>query len=237
MKNQYFGDNRDLFKYDLICYIKEADLVNHFTFIPMLTKNDNTKQGGERNREKAKAGKKNEDLKKFLDKFEDESRRDIEQLRSFFKKKAINMKIYYGKGKYFSHESRHKYFDQIAAKLLPKSLVLVDPDKGLQIKKSGKEHILYCEVKMLYDRMDRSSVLMIFQFFPRIRTQDYIQEYFYQRFEKLRALAGDLPIYIDDNEVRFFFLTKDKSIRNSLGNILSDYKKRYPQLRIGNINM
>lgn len=48
MKNQYFGDNRDLFKYDLVHKIinaRYAGLPKRFTFIPMLTENDNTKQG------------------------------------------------------------------------------------------------------------------------------------------------------------------------------------------------
>ena len=43
MKNQYFGDNRDLFKYDLVHTIiraRHAGLPSRFTFIPMLTKDE-----------------------------------------------------------------------------------------------------------------------------------------------------------------------------------------------------
>lgn len=51
MKHQYFGDKRDLFKYDLILYLsKELNLKNAY-FISMLTENDKSKQGNEINYE------------------------------------------------------------------------------------------------------------------------------------------------------------------------------------------
>jgi len=69
MKNQYFGDNRDLFKYDLIIEIlTKGEFIRHFTFIPMLTEDDDTKHGGKTNRNEAKAGTKNIELKNFLNK-------------------------------------------------------------------------------------------------------------------------------------------------------------------------
>ena len=124
MKNQYFGDNRDLFKYDLVYQIMEERLADHFTFIPMLTEPDITRQGENRDRKKAKAGTENEELVSFLNGFKEKSKRDIKHLNSFFGKEAIEMTTYYGKNKYFSHEKRKEYFEQIADELLSKSLVL-----------------------------------------------------------------------------------------------------------------
>ena len=167
-----------------------------------------------------------------MDEFKEKGKRDIKHLESFFEKRNIRMEIYYGKDKYFSHEKRGEYFKQIGNELLPKSLVLIDPDKGLEIMRTRDEHVKYCEVKNLYERMDKNSILMIFQYYPRIRTENNIQKYFCERSEKLKNIAGDLPIYIDDNEVRFFFLTKDKSIRDSLRKAISDYKRSYPRLDI-----
>ena len=49
MKNQYFGDNRDLFKYDLFLkIIQKTDSVNRFTFIPMLTPDVRSSQNAKR---------------------------------------------------------------------------------------------------------------------------------------------------------------------------------------------
>ena len=142
------------------------------------------------------------------------------------------MTIYYGKSKYFSHLQRDKYFKQIENELPLKSLIFVDPDIGLEIKskKSSQKHIRYSEVKGLYEGMDKNSVLMVYQHYPRMRTQNNIKEHFSQRSEILMEITGDLPIYIDDNEIRFFFLTRGKSIRNSLGKILRDYRSIYPKL-------
>jgi len=236
MKNQYFGDNRDLFKYDLILrIIKEIGSVNHFTFVPMLRPNmpdgEGTKREGEkRDRDKAKAGTGNEELKNFLDKFEDKSKRDIEQLKSFFKKHDIGMTMYYGKNKYFSHQQRQEYFEQLENELSQKSLVFVDPDIGLQVKITRDKHIKYSEVKGLYEHMDTSSILMIYQHFPRKVHQQYLNTRSKELKEKV---AGDWPICIDDNEIIFFFLTKDKALRKSLSGVISDYGEFY-RLRVGN---
>lgn len=224
MKNQYFGDNRDLFKYDLVLQIIQAGLVNHFTFIPMLTEPDGTKHGGKIDRSQAKVGTENKELMIFLDGCVREGKRDIEQLGNFFARYTIKMTTYYGKDRYFSHGQRQEYFAQIGDGLLTNSLVFVDPDIGLEIKQSGKEHVLYAEVKNLYQRMDSSSILMVYQHFPR---EDHY-EYLHGRSEELEEkVAGEEPISIDDNEILFFFLTKDESLEESLTHIIQDYAESY----------
>ncbi len=223
MKNQYFGDNRDLFNYDLVMQIMRAGLVDHFTFIPMLTKPDNTKHGGKTDRTKAKAGTKNKELMNFLDKCVREGRRNIKELEGFFQKEAIRMTIY-AKDKYFTREHRQEYFKQIGDGLLRKSLIFVDPDKGLEVKNSTEQHILYSEVKDLYRRMDKSSVLMIAQFFPRQPRQEYLN----WRCEELKEkITSDWPICIDDGDIIFFFLTKNQTLEESLIKVIKVYMECY----------
>jgi len=242
VKNQYFGDNRDLFKYDLILrVVKEIDSINHFTFIPMLTSDvsddKSTKRDGEkRNRRNAKAGTKKSGLMNFLDGFEDKSKRDIKHLKNFFEKQGIEVTIYCGKNKHFSHEYRGEYFKGIESELLSKSLIFVNPDNGLQIGRTREKHIRYEEVRDLYKHMDKGSILMIYQHYPRMRTENNIQKYFYERAEKLENITGDLPIYIDDNEIRLFFLTRSKSVRGCLAKTISAYKKDYSRLYVGGIS-
>ncbi len=221
MKNQYFGDNKDLFTYDLVLQILQAGLVEHFTFIPMLTSNDGTGHGEKCNRDKARAGIQNKELASFLDECVNGNKRDIRQLERFFGEYAIEMTIY---GKGFSHRQRQKYFEQIGDELLLKSLVFIDPDIGLEVGRSGEKHILYAEVKDLYERMDESSMLMIYQYFPRKPRQQYLNT----RCEELKEkVAGDYPICIDDGEIAFFFLTRDESLEHSLMHVISDYKECY----------
>jgi hypothetical protein len=134
------------------------------------------------------------------------------------------MTIYYGKDGYFSHQQRQEYFEQIGDELLSNSLVFVDPDIGLEVKGAGEKHILYAEVKDLYQRMDGGSILMIFQHFPR----ENHHEYLHRRVEELEEkIAGDEPICIDDNEIIFFFLTKDEYLEHSLIHIIEDYAECY----------
>ncbi|MDZ4230775.1 MAG: hypothetical protein U1B77_03035, partial [Dehalococcoidales bacterium] len=199
MKNQYFGDNKDLFKYDLVCYLIRRGLADRFTFIPMLTMNDNTGQGKDRVRSKAKAGSENSCLVTFLDRFADRNKRDVKKLRGFLKKYGIEAEIF---GDYFHHEERERYFQDVSKKLPPKSLIFVDPDVGLQVKRTRDKHIKYCELNNLFERMDKSSILMLYQHFPRIRTQSNIQKYFYDRSIKLKETGGSLLIdYIEDGEI------------------------------------
>lgn len=221
MKNQYFGDNRDLFKYDLVLQIIQSGLVNHFTLIPMLTESDDTKHGGETNRGKAKSGTDNKELMSFLDECVKEDKRDIKQLERFFKKKTIPITIY---GKDFSHAGRQEYFKQIVDKLHAQSLILVDPDTGLEVERSRETHIRYIEINNLYERMDNSSILMIYQHFPR---EDH-HEHLHRRSEELEEkVSGELPISIDDNENIFFFLTKDEPLEELLTKVISDYTEHY----------
>ena len=233
MKNQYFGDNRDLFKYDLVLQIIKEGLAKHFTFIPMLTpdvpSSKNAKREGEqRNRSRAKAGRENRDLRKFLDRFSDKNKRDIKHLNVWFKKsriKAVTLR------NYFSHADRVKYFREASKILLPKSVICVDPDVGLEfeVRKPKEKHILYSELTDLYKQMDNDSLLMVFQFIPRKKRETY----FPRICGELKQKLGSPPIYISDNQIAFFFLAKDSSLRNSLGNTLYGYRKSYPKLIIG----
>ncbi len=45
MKNQYFGDRRDFFKFDLLLDLVECQRSRRLLFIPMLTPNDGSGEG------------------------------------------------------------------------------------------------------------------------------------------------------------------------------------------------
>jgi hypothetical protein len=221
VKNQYFGDNKDLFKYDLVLEIMRAGLAEHFTFVPMLTKPDTTKHG--RKNDRNHASTQNKELMNFLDECIDRGRKDIQQITKFFQRYGVNMTIY-SKDGYFSHQERQSYFAGIENGLLSRALILIDPDNGLEVKNSGEKHILYSEVKELYERMDGGSILMVYQYFPRVSHQQYLNG---RRQELKERVSGDYPVCIYDSEVAFFFLTKDEPLEHSLTHLISDYAERY----------
>lgn len=247
MKKQYLGDVRDLFKYDLIQQIlKGKSSLQKFTFIPVLTENEsNSTEGNKRNfaraKEKGKPGTNNKELMKALKKYKemDTSKRDFTEIEKYFKSEGIEMLLYEDKEhEYFEHDPGDEYFKNIPESLLRKPLIFVDPDIGLQIKNPTEKHLLYREVKYLYGRVGKDTILMIYQHFPRARNKypEYLPE---GRSKTLKKVMGDLPIYISDNEIIFFLLTKSDKLRNQLGRIIERYKRdypNYPNLRIGNTN-
>ncbi len=245
MKNQYFGDIRDLFKYDLIQRIlKELGSLQKFTFIPMLTKYD-SKSGDGNKRDFARAkkdgrpGTNNERLIGFLKEYGeiDKDKRDFTKIENYFKSENIEVRIYKDKGhEYFERKARDGYFKNIPGEYLHNPLVFIDPDIGLEVKTWTEKHLLYSEVRELYDRMDEGSILMIYQHFPRAR--DKHKEYLPPgRSNKLKKVTGDLPIWITDNEIIFFLLTKNDELKRRLEGIISRYKRDYQKrLIIGNVD-
>ena len=80
MKNQYFGDVRDLFKYDIIqTLISDSTYLDKFLFISMLTPDDESKEGNKIKYNRAKAGTYNLDLLNFLNK-EVQSKREVKKI-------------------------------------------------------------------------------------------------------------------------------------------------------------
>ena len=245
MKNQYFGDVRDLFKYDLLQRIlKELSPLQRLTFIPMLTKyaperRDGDKRDFDRAKEDGRPGTNNEKLIGFLKKYGgiDKDKRDFTKIENYFNSENIEAMIYKEREhKYFEHRARDRYFKNIPGEYLNNPLIFVDPDIGLQVKNSTEKHLLYLEVRNLYRRMDKDPILMIYQHFPRAR--DKHKEYLPPgRSNKLKKVTGDLPIWITDNEIIFFLLTKNDELKRRLEGIISRYKRDYQKrLIIGNVD-
>lgn len=240
MKNQYFGDNRDLFKYDLITEIMLGiNSLEYFTFIPMLTKNDEKNDGNMRDFEKAKAGTENNDLKKCLEKYGkncDKNLRDFRNIRRYFDLKEIKLNIYKENStEYFEHRIRAEYFKiENLKKFLSNPLIFIDPDNGLQIKNTkSNKHLLYSEVKDIYEHMDENSILMIYQHFPRARYKykEYTPE---GRSNALKEKVGMRyqPTYISDNEIIFFLLAKNNKMNNELAKVVAKYGESYEKLKV-----
>ena len=230
MKNQYFGDIRDLFKYDLILrIIQETGSINRFLFIPMLTENDNRGDGNETDYNKAKAGTRNRNLMAYLENCVNENRRNITEIERYFESKGIEIYIH---NEPFSHGKRKSYFDRIRKELFSQSLIFVDPDNGLEVKRSNEKHLLYPEVKDLYNCMDADSILMVYQHFPRARLKytEYLPE---GRSNTLEKKIGDLPICISDKDIMFFLLTKNDELKSQLEKVVNGYLRDYPYLRKG----
>jgi hypothetical protein len=222
MKNQFFGDTRDLFKFDLIEHVmKGLDELKCFAYIPMLTPDGEPKS--------IKPGTKNKDLVAF---FNEGRKRDIHDIQKHFKQRGITAKIHGEKGVYFKNdkESRRKYFDQINDDWLVNSLVFLDPDTGIEPKNPQKKHVLFSEIEQIYKRMSKNSAMMIFQFKPQ---GENIEETRETKSREIKdKVTGERPMCAYSYPVAFFFLAKSKATRNNLWNCLNAYKSTYPCVSI-----
>jgi len=231
MKNKYFGDTRDLFKYDLILRITQGVVsIHRFLFIPMLTSDDDSSDGSKTNYTKAKAGTQNKELMTYLKDCVNRNRRNIMEIEPYFKSNGIEIYIH---KELLIHKNRRDYFGSVKIKkeFFSNSLVFVDPDIGLEVERSKEKHFLYREAKDIYDYTDGNSILMIYQHFPR----ENHKEYLHRRINELENLTEDLPIYISDNEIIFFLLTKSCEVKNQLERTINKYKRDYPNLIVGNV--
>ncbi|MBN1763611.1 MAG: hypothetical protein JW878_11170 [Methanomicrobia archaeon] len=234
MKNQYFGDVRDLFKYDLILAIMRGlSTLQGFTFIPMLTEDSKTskgrKEGNKRDFDKAerdsRPGSQNEELMNFLKGYKEKEgdKKDFTKIGDYFNSEGIEMVIHTIHSDYFTDKNRDLYFKNVPPSFLHRSLVFIDPDIGLEIKNSTEKHLLYREAKYIYESMDDDSILMIYQHFPREEHEEYLK----RRSKDLKATLDNQPIYLSDNEIIFFLLPKNDEILGKLTSTINKYKLNY----------
>jgi hypothetical protein len=234
MNRIYFGNTRDLFKFDLVRHIMKAvPAFESFTFVPMLTGGDGSsrdkKSSGKdlaKARKTGKAGSQNQDLVVQMERLQEiEDDLDyFQHIHGYFKKEQILAHII-GEQK-FSHKDRSRYFGHLLTHIPPKSLIFLDPDIGLEESRPTEKHLLFDEVKQITDRMDNRSIAMIYQHFPRINHDSYVRD----RCSQLSQLTGIAPLTITDNEILFFLLVKNQRLKTEMVEVLERYANSYPLL-------
>ena len=201
MKNQYFADKKDHFKYDLMITLTESlPGMQRFTYIPMLTPDDKKQQGNQT---------KYPQLHQFLRDSIDMSSRNITRLRDYFKVHEGFRYSPYADDRVFEHAKRKAYFEEIPHNYFQKAVILVDPDIGLETEsRTGSQHIKYDEIRGIHSRMDNSSILVIFQYFPRAREEK--ESYLSRRCcDLVLRLGCPLPLAIHDKQIAFLIIAKD----------------------------
>jgi hypothetical protein len=234
MNHRYFGDTRDLFKFDLVRHImKSLPELEGFTFVPMLTETNDT--GGRKSAafkdldmayHSGKAGSQNRELTDHLQRLQKVTD-DVEYLDgigTYFTREKIHIDIS-GRQK-FTCRNHDSYFGSIFEAFPKNSLIVLDPDTGISDKKVDEKHVLLADIKKIRDRMDMGSVLMIYQHFPRVNHEKYVRHLNMQLAER----TGSDPIIITDNEIVFFLLAKNQKLKDRVRNTLDCYASTYPAL-------
>lgn len=249
MKDQFFADERDLLKYDL--WMELADHLSEqfrLTFVPMLTGPDGTKQGG---KTKYFVGKRRRCLYDFLQSCLCHKRRAITELRHFFVSVAGRAYAYhpYRDGErqnldHFEVERRKEYFAGIPSEWLSDSVVLIDPDTGLETKgrywrKRPERYAEYADIMMVAKRTKGNSALVVVQFPQRNADRAASDlEYRVGRLRQKLRCSGihDWSVYwiaqkkgksAKVGDLAFFILAPRSGAAEKIENLLPNYVERH----------
>lgn len=220
MKNQYFGDRRDFFKYDLVLtFIEKINSLRAFAFIPMLTENDDTEDGNLTQYD----GSRRKDLEEFLRNCLSTSSRDIQNLKVFMRSQVGADYNPYKETEYFYHTGRQQYFAGIESSFLNNAVVLIDPDTGFEVKnmKRRNQYLRFSELRQVFDR-SVNSLVMVYQHIPREKRP----QYFARMSDTLKNCLGiDKCICVTDNEIVFFLVTSSNDLLQDVCHEAEEYSK------------
>src|SRR5205809_3305331 len=166
MKNQYFGDKRDLFKFTLLeTLVDEIPGIEALTCVWLLTPPATNNDGSRHFRAQTAQS----ELGAFLKRCLDAGQRDVRQFAQYMNGRRARY-VSFGDAPvdYFTSQSRSTYFNGIPAHGLRRAVVFFDPDNGLEPRSVvSAAHIRLAELRSVFDRMDRASVAVVYQHLPR----------------------------------------------------------------------
>jgi hypothetical protein len=223
MKNQYFGDRNDYFKYNLLIYLaEELSGIRKLSIIWMLTKDDASGDGAKTRYSKGPGDRK---LFRFLRESLDGGVRDVARMNDYFKEAGHGFACCsYGAEKLLLHQDRANYFGQIPSENLVDAVVFLDPDNGLEVKSATErnlhKYVKYEEVKSIYGKMSSDSCLVVYQHLPRIDRKYFLYNLYRDLKEYLKC---PVPASITDNQVAFLILAKGRKRQEEIRKLLREY--------------
>jgi hypothetical protein len=158
--------------------------------------------------------------------------RDVRELAKYLKSRPLR---YYSYGDnasaYLTADSRATYFDSIPTHALSRSVVFFDPDNGLEPEKAfTPAHLRYSELRRVFDRMDQSSMAVVYQHLPRRRAEVFWPQVADLVRVRLSCVAG----YVAEGDVGFLVALRPECSSGEVGKILSQFGDRWQRpLRIG----
>lgn len=234
MKNQYFGDKRDLFKFDLLLDLMESGCFRQLTYVPMLTRGDATGQG----KLAAKDGVGHRPtLFSFLSERRSARELDIRHWREYFSQvKGIVYRPYRDDHDDYSFEGRNKYFGGIDADVIEGACILVDPDIGLQRRtrsymgQRGLNKYLFVEdLARLFER-SRNAVIIIYQHLQKDARHRLIQ--IGSDVEVLcKSLCLKAVPFIRDGDLAFYAVSRDESLVRSVAATFFSHAEKIGRLQ------
>src|SRR5918996_6432480 len=168
MKNQYFGDKRDYFTYDVLDRLA-ADVpdIRQLTCVWMLTPPDTTGQG----RVPFVADRELPELTAFFRSRLDSGDRNqtrVGEMGAHFQGRPFRFFSYRDDREDFGLATRTESFASIPDEAVRRSVVFFDPDVGMEPSLGNEKHLRFDELASVLARMEESSLAVIFQYARRV---------------------------------------------------------------------
>lgn len=224
VKNQYFGDKRDYFKWNLISDLTECQANNKsLTYLPMLTHNDSTNEGLFIVYPVAEGNKYIHD---YLCDCLNRKYRNIKALRTMFSDLGIKYEHYWD-NQYFAEDERNEYFASIPSSSLENTLIFIDPDVGIEPKSRSyminngiEKYLLWSDIEVILSKLRPNTTLLIYQhlqFNAHKITSDLNS-----KCEKLESICPEMSVdYIRDKDVAFLAVHKNNAVTSCLNKLAS----------------
>jgi hypothetical protein len=229
VKNQYFGDRRDLFKYDLLVDLAGCLSASRLVFIPMLTPNDDSGEGG---LTAYSRGKRRGPLVDALRDAVNSGTRNIQILRHLMPSFGVQF-MPHRDADYFRDATRVEYFAAVPAQWLAGSVVFFDPDIGLQtgtvayMRGNGVEkYLLYADLRAVWDRATAGSIFVVYQHLQKNATKRAADV---QR--RLRDLTTHLALAsawaVQWGDVAFLVVVRDGAVATRVRLVLGEHARQH----------
>ncbi len=168
MKQQYFGDARDYFKYDVLERLaSDLGAIERLTCLWMLTAPDGTRQGQVPFTDDPELPELTEFFRERLV-ADDPAQRRVGEMRSYFANRPFALVSYRDDREDFGPGTRAEYFSCVADEALRRAVVFFDPDVGMEPGRATAKHLRFDELGEILSRMDRASVAVVFQYRRRV---------------------------------------------------------------------
>jgi hypothetical protein len=215
MKNQYFGDKRDYFKYGLLeALTLGIPGLEQLTCLWMLTRPIENNDG----KKPFVAHADDSRLAAFLEACRSREVHDIRAIQGYFQ--GIGCRFFSFRDQpqdYFSRENRSEYFRVVPQEALQRSVVFFDPDNGLEPEGgAGSAHLRYRELNQVFNRMDIHSVAVVYQHLPRIKGSVFWPAVAGKIRKHLNSPVG----FIAEGDLAFYVSPRDPSMFEAVMSIL-----------------
>ena len=234
MKNQYFGDKRDLFKFDLMLDLMESGRFERLSYVPMLTASILGSREGKLVPRDAKGHR------LALFEFLDAARVNGDGIRNwhryFGRHGSYGFDAYRDRSEDYSHAARETYFGGINAEMLRRACILIDPDIGVErgsssnMNRYGREkYLFFDELEAILDRSD-GSLIVVYQHLQKDERKRLTDIGFHLGKFAERLGLSTVP-FVRESDLAFYAITREDDLRNLAARTFSLHAEKIGRLR------